>query len=57
MGSPKIPKPPPPAPPPISSTGPEKVAADLEARRRQGKRYDFSNTILAPQGTLKSTLG
>ena len=45
-----------PAPAPVTSTGPEKVAADLEERRRAGKRYSFSDTILSPMGG-KSTLG
>ncbi len=30
--------------------------ADLEERRRMGKRYNFSDTILAPASGLKSTL-
>ena len=55
MNSPKT-KPPPPAPPPVAHAGPEKVAADLEERRRQAKRYSFSDTILAPPAG-RSTLG
>ena len=57
MSSPKIPKLPPPPAPPVSSTGPEKVAAELEQRRREGKRYDFGKTVLAPPGVGKTTLG
>ena len=56
MTSPKMPPPPPLPPPPVTQQGPEKVAADLEARRRQGKKYDFTDTILSPAG-LKTTLG
>jgi hypothetical protein len=40
----------------VTSTGPEKVSADLEERRRAGKRYSFSDTILSPQQG-KTTLG
>jgi hypothetical protein len=37
--------------------GAEQSAADLEQRRMQGKRYSFSDTILAPPpGTGKNTL-
>jgi len=40
----------------VTTTGPEKVSADLEERRRAGKRYSFSDTILSPQQG-KTTLG
>jgi len=59
MGSqkaPKIPAPPPP-PPPVSATGNEQAAADMQERRRQGKRYSFDSTIIAPGSTGKQTLG
>jgi hypothetical protein len=56
--SPKVKTPPmpPPAPPPVSVSGPEKAKADLEARRKMAKAYNFSDTILSPTG-LKTTLG
>ena len=61
MRSPKLPKmadppPPPLPPPPVSTSGADKAAADLEARRRQGKRYNFEDTIIGSSG-LKSTFG
>ena len=57
MGSPSVPKPPPPPPPPVSSTGLEKTLADLAEKKKAGKRYSFADTILAPPGGLKNTLG
>lgn len=59
MGSqkaPKIPAPPPP-PPPVSATGTEQQVADVQERRRQGKRYSFDSTIIAPGTAGKQTLG
>ncbi len=59
MTKPKVSAPPnpPPPPPPVSATGAEKTAATLEERRRQGKRYNFADTILAPPSGTKTTLG
>lgn len=57
--SPKIPKPPKieAPPPPVKMMGEEQSAAELEQRRMQGKRYSFSDTILAPPpGTGNPTL-
>lgn len=54
--SPKIPEPPPP-PPPVSATGNETAVADVEERRRKGKRYTFENTIIGPGSTGRQTLG
>ncbi|BCU77966.1 hypothetical protein [Luteolibacter sp. LG18] len=59
----KTPPPPPPPPPPVQSTGADKAQAELEAKRRERNRYDFSKTILRPGGLLpgpegtKETLG
>jgi hypothetical protein len=52
-------------PEPIAmATGPDQARIAEEARRRQARAYDFSKTILAPQGystslpaNTKSTLG
>ena len=54
--SPKLPEPAPP-PPPVSATGTEQATADVEERRRKGKRYTFENTIIAPGTTGRQTLG
>ena len=61
MTKPKMPAAPalpPPPPPPVSATGKEKTDAELEERRKAGKRYSFADTILAPPAPgLKTTLG
>jgi hypothetical protein len=43
----------------VSATGKEKTDAELEERRKAGKRYNFADTILAPPAApgLKTTLG
>ena len=67
MGSskkPKMPDPPPPPAPPISVTGADMAQETAAAKKREGKRYDFSKTILRPGGLgattpsgTKNTLG
>ena len=47
MGKGAKPQPPPDPPPPVRAAGPEKAAAEAEQRIREGKRYDFDDTLVA----------